>query len=75
MDSFAALHDIVTDGYNGLIVPDGDMEAYYNALVYLMGNDEKRLKMSFKAMESSKRFEISKVAAKWLALFDEIQKA
>jgi len=75
MDSFAALHDIVTDGYNGLIVPDGDMDAYYKALIDLMGNDDKRLKMSFNAMESSKRFEISKVAAKWLALFDEIQKA
>lgn len=75
MDSFAALHDIVTDGYNGLIVPDGDMDAYYKALIDLMGNDEKRLKMSFNAMESSKRFEISKVAAKWLALFEELQKS
>ena len=40
----------------------------------IMGDDEKRLKMSFNATESSKRFEISKIAAKWLALFDEIQK-
>jgi hypothetical protein len=56
-------------------VPDGDMDAYYKALIDLMGNDDKRLEMSFNAMESSKRFEISKVAAKWLALFEELQKS
>lgn len=72
MDSYGALHDIITDGYNGRIVPNADMNAFYQALVELMENDALRNKMARNAIESSKRFEISKVAAKWVALFDEL---
>ena len=72
MDSFGAVHDIITDGYNGRIVPNADMDAFYQALVELMENDALRNKMARNAIESSKRFEISKVAAKWVALFDEL---
>jgi glycosyltransferase involved in cell wall biosynthesis len=72
MDSFGAVHDIISDDYNGRIVSNGDLEAFYQALVDLMSDDIKRQRMSYNAVESSKRFEIAKVAAKWQALFDEL---
>lgn len=74
MDSFGAVHDIITDGYNGKIVPNRDLEAYYNALLELMSNDNKRREMANNAVESSKRFEIAKVCAQWQALFNELMR-
>lgn len=74
MDSFGAVHDIITDGYNGKIVPNRDHEAYYNALLELMSNDNKRREMANNAVESSKRFEIAKVCAQWQALFNELMR-
>lgn len=74
MESFGAVHDIITDGYNGKIVPNRDLEAYYNALLELMSNDNKRREMANNAVESSKRFEIAKVCAQWQALFNELMR-
>lgn len=73
MDSYGAVHDIITDGYNGHIVKNNDTEAFYKAMIDLMQDDERRLTLSRNAVESSKRFETSKVVEKWMALFNELQ--
>ncbi len=73
MDSFGAVHDIITDGYNSTIVPNNDLKAFYNAMVALMSNDNKRRQMSLNAVESSHRFEIDNVVNQWLNLFEQLQ--
>lgn len=72
MNSFGAVYDIIEDNYNGKIVPNGDLDAFYKALVELMSDDIKRREMAYNAVESSKRFEVAKVAAKWNQLFKEL---
>ena len=73
MDSFGSLHDIVTDGLNGCIVPNNDLKAFVSALRDVMKEDGLRLKMSEASVELSKRFEMQNVLQRWLQLFDELQ--
>lgn len=70
--SYASLPEIITDGKNGLIIPDGDRDEYYRKLTWLMDNPEKRYKMAVESIRSSHRFEAEKVTGMWMSLFEEI---
>jgi glycosyltransferase involved in cell wall biosynthesis len=74
MDSFGSLHDIITDGVNGRIVPNNDLYAFTSAMKELMGDSLIRLSMARNAVEGSKCFEISHVLQKWSQVFDELKK-
>jgi len=74
MDSFGSLHDIISDGYNGRIVPNNDLEAFTSAITGLMSDETMRQTMARNAIESCKRFELEKVVQRWLQLFKELQK-
>ncbi|MDR2562952.1 MAG: glycosyltransferase, partial [Prevotellaceae bacterium] len=71
-DSFGSLHDIVTDGENGLIVPEKHISEYVAALSKLMSNNELRQKMAMNAVESSKRFTVENVTKQWIELFNRL---
>lgn len=75
MDSFGSLHDIVTDSENGCIVPNNDLSAFAKSMSELMTDEQLRQQYAVTSVESSRQFEMKFTAAKWLALFDEIQKA
>lgn len=72
MDSFGALHDMITDGYNGSIVPNNDIKNFIHAMKVLMQNEELRNKMATNAVESSKHFEITNILAQWKILFEQL---
>lgn len=72
LDSFGSLYDLVTDGQNGRIVPNNDIKAFASAMKEIMCENDLRKAMSICAVESTHEFEMKHVAAKWLALFDEI---
>lgn len=71
-DTYASLHDIIYDGYNGFIVPNGDIGKYVSTLKKIMCNSELRIKMAKQSIESSRRFEQMTIGKKWLELFNEI---
>ncbi len=73
MDSFGSLHDIVTDGLNGRIVPNNDIAAFRKATEELMCDERSRNQMSRNAVESSKRFTIDRIADAWLQLFHKLK--
>ena len=72
MDSFGALHDMITNGYNGSIVPNNDLKSFLHAMKVLMEDDSLRKQMAISAVESSKRFEIPNILALWKRLFDQL---
>lgn len=74
MNSYGAVYDIITDGYNGTIIENNNIDAYYQAMVDLMKDKQKRLEYACNAVESSKRFEVSNVAEQWIALFNELSR-
>ena len=73
-DSYDAIHDIIDDGYNGLIISDNDINGYAKCLSELMLNEEKRITMSINAIESSHRFSMENIGERWRNLFVELAK-
>lgn len=69
MDSFLSLHDIIQDGYNGIIVPDGDNQTYVYKLKKIMTDDFLREKLVLNGLNSCKKFSIKHVLDKWEQLF------
>lgn len=72
MDSFGALHDIISHGYNGIIVENNNVDKMAEEVQMLMDDKEKWRQMSLNALESSKNFTIDKIGSKWERLFEEI---
>jgi len=72
MDSFAALHEIIENGVNGVIVPNNDITGFADALERLMLDGEYRRRLAVGGLESCKRFSIDNVIAQWEALFAEL---
>jgi glycosyltransferase involved in cell wall biosynthesis len=73
MDSFQSLHEIIQHGINGLIVPDNDAAAFAEAAERLMGDDELRVRLAYKGMETCGRFSADTVIRQWEALFKELK--
>jgi Glycosyltransferase len=72
MDSFSSIHDIIEDGYNGIIVPNNDIIAFKNAIISLFDNPERRYVLAQKAVKSSQRFAIETIIVKWQNLFIDL---
>lgn len=66
--------DIIKDGEDGFLVPNGDIESLGKRLLSLMQNDELRKAMGEKAFENSKRFTPEDIMPQWISLFETILK-
>ncbi|MCQ2137483.1 MAG: glycosyltransferase [Bacteroidales bacterium] len=73
LDSYPSLHTLIENRKDGVIVPDNDLDAYTDELMWLMGNTVAREKIARSGMESVQRFTIEKVADRWLELFGQLQ--
>jgi len=72
MDTYSSLHDIITNGENGVIVPDGDIKAFSKSLAILMKNIDKRKKMALAGMNSCKQYQVSNIVDKWEKIFNRL---
>ena len=63
--------DIIKEGANGLIVPDGDIDGLAEAMIRLMKDDELRRKMGEEAKKVVETFSEAKVMDKWVKLYEE----
>ena len=66
--------DVVTDGVDGFLVPEGDIEALANRLIILMQNVSLRKDMGQWAKRASLRYEETSIMNKWMELFHTITK-
>ena len=64
--------DIIKDGENGVIVPDGDIDALAEAMMKLMGDDELRKRMGEEAKKVVETYSEEKVMSKWIKLYEEV---
>lgn len=71
-DSYPALHDIITDRYDGCIIPDNNLEAYADCLEELMRNREERERIAKNGLVSCRRFEINKIVEQWVKLIESL---
>lgn len=70
--SYASLPEIIDDGKNGVVIPDGDKTEYVGKLIRLMDDRSWRESMAAEAIKSSRRFTREIICDKWVALFDDL---
>jgi glycosyltransferase involved in cell wall biosynthesis len=71
-DTFESLHDVIEDGYNGLIIPSVDLEAYARRLIWLMTDQVRREEMAWHAVENCQKFSAEVIVSQWVGLFKEV---
>ena len=71
-DIHGIINEIITDGNDGLIVSDGDLDTYGKKLEQLMDNEELRYTLGHNSIESTKRFEPETIGQEWMNLLTSI---
>jgi glycosyltransferase involved in cell wall biosynthesis len=64
--------DIITDGVDGHVVPNGRTRLFVEALGGLMKDERRRRQFSTAALESVTRYRIDAIGARWEALIGEL---
>ncbi|TIC87400.1 glycosyltransferase family 4 protein [Nocardioides sp. GY 10113] len=65
---------VISDGENGLLVPEGDVPALTEALRRVMDDADLRSRLGAGALASARRFETGSVMDRWVELIDEIDR-
>lgn len=64
--------EIITDGQDGLLVPEGDVTGLAKSISTLIVDEKLRKQMGRAAFQSAGRWSIDKIMPQWIALFEEI---
>lgn len=64
--------DIIREGDNGLIIPEGDISALAEGICRLIQEKELRRSMSMKAQEVTTTYSEEKVMRRWITLFNSM---
>jgi glycosyltransferase involved in cell wall biosynthesis len=64
--------DIIVDGHNGLLVPEGDVEKLAAALNRLIGDPGLRQRMGVAARQRAAEHAPDRIAVRWEALFEQL---
>ena len=63
---------IITDGEDGLLVENGNVNKMAETLIMLMNNPQSIKSMAQNARKNVQRFDIDIIAEKWRKLFDNL---
>jgi glycosyltransferase involved in cell wall biosynthesis len=64
--------DVITEGEDGILVPEGDIGGLSNGMKRLMEDESLRLSMGQAAFRNSVRFDKEKIMSQWENLFREL---
>ena len=64
--------DIINNGNDGFLIPNGNIQAMADKICYLIKNEEIRIKMGKKAHQSAMRYSPGNIMPLWDKLFNEI---
>lgn len=77
-DSFSAVHDIISDGVNGAIVPkvngEFNRDRFAEKLRSIMNDDILRDLMAYQAIKTSKNYSIDNIYKEWESVFKKLCK-
>ena len=66
--------DIITEGQDGFLIQNGDIEAFAKATLNLIENEELRIHMGTKAKENVQRYKPDAIISLWDKLFTSLIK-
>jgi glycosyltransferase involved in cell wall biosynthesis len=64
--------EVVADGVNGFLVPDGDEDAFAARLLELIDDAEKRRRLGAAALATAAEYDGARLAERWEQLFEEL---
>jgi len=65
--------DIIVDGANGRLLPDGDIGGFSAAMSQIIGDDALRRRMGANAHETARQYEIDPIVSRWETLFTQLR--
>ena len=63
--------EIIREGKNGFLVPEGDVEAFADALRRIILDDGERTRMGQEAFRNASRWDIETIMPQWIRLFEK----
>jgi glycosyltransferase involved in cell wall biosynthesis len=64
--------EIIDDGKNGRLVPDGDIPSFTSALLEVIDDRDLRRRLGARALEDARQYEIDAIAAHWEELLERV---
>lgn len=71
-ESYRSVHDLITDGRDGLLIPDKNRNEYIKRLIGLMKDDDTRNRMALNCINMENRFAPEVIYSRWKSLFDSL---
>jgi glycosyltransferase involved in cell wall biosynthesis len=71
-DCPSGLAQIITDGVDGFLIKNRDVDAFAEKLCLLIENPQLRMMMGKAAIQSSQRYSAERIMPQWINLFDEL---
>ncbi|WP_088889150.1 glycosyltransferase family 4 protein [Leptolyngbya ohadii] len=71
-DCSQGIRELMRDGIDGIVVPNGDQAALAAAMSHLMSDDAKRKQFASRAPEVIERFSLDRIIDRWEELFAEV---
>lgn len=63
---------IIVNNKNGFLIPESENDEFYNKLIYLIENNDLKIKMGQNALESSKKYATDLIMNQWNDLFKSL---
>ncbi len=65
--------EILTSGHDGVLVPDGDIEAFADALLTLMDDPDELRRLAENGLDTARDYRISEIAGRWEKMLAELR--
>ena len=64
--------DIITNGYNGILVPQGDKNKFSEAIIQMISSENLRQKFGSHAIAVGKQYYSEQIFPKWIKLIEQL---
>jgi glycosyltransferase involved in cell wall biosynthesis len=64
--------DIITNGYNGFLIPQGDKNKFSEAIIQMISSENLRQKFGIHAIKVGKQYYREQIFPKWVKLIEQL---